>query len=59
MAIVERTSIVSSNFGIRGNGWAKLAYAAVAVIAIVASIYLASNGPGMSDGDLAVAAVMP
>ncbi len=59
MDIAQRTHAIPSHFTIRGhNGWIVLGYVACAVIAL-AAIYFGSVGPGTSDGDLAVMAVMP
>ena len=41
------------------DGWVLLAYMALAAIAIAASIYLDSGGPGMNEADIMIAAVLP
>jgi len=55
----RRTPAVPSHFGARDyDGWVMFGYVAFAIIALVA-IYFASDGPGVTEADLAIATIMP
>jgi hypothetical protein len=60
MNFVDRhTPITAANLAPRtqrSDGWV-LAYAAVALFAILLTVYFASDAPGMTDEQIAVAAV--
>jgi hypothetical protein len=64
MDIVDRrTPPIAPDLASRGpvrsnDGWI-LPYVAVALIALLATIYFASAGPGMTEAQLAAAAVWP
>ncbi len=49
----------SSNHSTRSNNSWLIAYAAVALIAMAASVYLAAAGPGMNEAEITIAAALP
>jgi hypothetical protein len=57
----QRTPTITANFPSRSHGrnGRVLAYAAVALIAMLATIYFAFGGPGMTEDQIALAAVWP
>jgi len=53
------THVLSPRLAVRNHdGWIIAGYVALVLIGC-AAIFLASGGPGMTDGDLAVMAAMP